>query len=67
MESETNDIVFVVDGDFGDLVVVWQEVVIPLLHFFIPTYECIVTPCSIFEYHVKHSDTNISLFLPILF
>ncbi len=66
MESETIDIVIVVDSDCSDPFVLWQEVVIPLAHITIPTYECIVTPCSIVEYHVEHITIN-SLLLTIVF
>ena len=65
MESETLDNAIVVDCDFGDPVAVWQEVVISLLHFTIEC-KCIITPCTIFEYHVEHTTTNISLFLTIV-
>ncbi len=65
MEPETFDNVSKVDGDFGDLVVLRQEVVISLIHFTI-VYKWIVTPCSILEYHVEHT-TFISLFLRIVF
>ncbi len=66
MESETIDPVVVVDGDCSDPVVLWQEVVIPLSHY-TKLYKCIVTPCSIVEYHVEHHATSISLFLTIVF
>ncbi len=51
MESETIDTVIVVDGDFGDPFVLWQEVVIPLIHITMQC-KCIITPCAILEYHV---------------
>ena len=67
MESETIDNLIIVDGDFGDPFVLWQEVVIPLFHSTLPICtKCIVTPCSILEYHVEQP-TMISLLLTVVF
>ena len=53
MESETIDNLIIVDGDFGNLVVRIQTVVLPLAHCTIIVCKCIVTPSSILEYHVE--------------
>ncbi len=66
MESETNDNAIVVDCDLGDSFVLWQEVVIPVIHITMIVCKCIVTPCSIFEYDVEHR-TSFSLLLTIVF
>ncbi len=66
MESKTIDKTSIVDGDFGDPIVLGQEVVIPFLHNTKPC-KCIVTPCTILEYHVEHPITNsTSLILTII-
>ena len=69
METETNDKPSVVDGDCSDPFVLRQEVVISVKHITKLTYECIVTPCSILEYHVEHKTITIiiSFFMSIVF
>ena len=68
MESETIDMQTITDGDFGDPFVLWQEVVLPVIHCTIRECKWIVTPCSILEYHVEHKiNTSISLFRSIVF